>query len=210
METPTRVLSIDLGIVNLAFCIMDFEDGEFNLVHVEKVAIGTVKQTAHVLTEALIDFLRSSEAINEQPIHYIYLEQQLSKAIKNTILAYAAVSYFYTESIFAQSDVHIQFVPPRVKFQAIEAYFPGAVESQDMICKTKSKDLKKLSIKIARDVFTELNVEKGLEAMAKYKPKLDDVADVFLQSFAVFLDKYRGNKIVAGNPLRSRGKRKRG
>lgn len=209
MDTPTRVLSIDVGIVSYSFCIVDFEEDEFELVHIEKVAIGTVKQTAHVLAEALVDFLRSSEAINEKPIHYIFCEAQMSRAIKNTILAYATVTYFYTEKSISQSDVHIQFVPPRVKFQAIDAYFPGVVESQDMICKTASKDLKKLSVKIARGVFTELNVVKGLEALAKYKPKLDDVSDVFLQSFAVFLEKYRGGKSVAGNPIRSRGKRKR-
>lgn len=204
-NTPTRVLSIDIGIKNFCFCIVDFQEDEFDLVHIEKTEIGTVKQTAHVLTTALVDFLRSSEAINEKPIHHIFMEAQLSRAIKNTILSYATSTYFYTESCFAHSDVHIQFVPPRVKFSAIDAYFPGVVESQDVICRTNSKDLKKLSIKIARDIFTELNVTKGLEAISKYKPKLDDVADVFLQSFAVYLDKYsNGNKNVSGNPIRSR------
>lgn len=209
-DTPTRVLSIDLGIINFCFCIMDFKDDEFELVHIEKISIGKMKQTAHVLTTALVDFLRSSDAINEKPIHYIFIESQMSRAIKNTILAYATVTYFYTESCISQSDVHIQFVQPRMKFNAIETYFPGVIESQDMICRSNSKDLKKLSIKIAREVFTELNVTKGIEALEKYKPKLDDVADVFLQSFAVFLEKYTsGNKSVAGNPIRSRGKYRR-
>ena len=209
-DTPTRVLSIDLGIINFCFCIMDFKDDEFELVHIEKISIGKMKQTAHVLTTALVDFLRSSDAINEKPIHYIFIESQMSRAIKNTILAYATVTYFYTESCISQSDVHIQFVQPRMKFNAIETYFPGVIESQDMICRSNSKDLKKLSIKIAREVFTELNVTKGIEALEKYTPKLDDVADVFLQSFAVFLEKYTsGNKSVAGNPIRSRGKYRR-
>lgn len=205
----TRVLSVDIGVINFCFCIMDFKDDEFELVHIEKVAIGTMRNTAHVLTEALVDFLRSSEAINEKPIHYIFCENQMSRAVKNTILAYATVTYFYTESCFSENDVHIQFVQPRIKFNAVEAYFPGVLESQEMICRSNSKDLKKLSIKIARDIFTELNVTKGIEAMEKYKPKLDDIADVFLQSFAVFLDKYsNGNKNVAGNPLRSRSRKR--
>lgn len=209
METTTRVLSIDIGIKNFCFCIVDFHEDEFELVHIEKTEIGTVKQTAHVLTTALVDFFRTSDAINEKPIHFIYVEQQVSKSPKNMILAYATSTYFYTESLFAHSDVHFQFIPPRAKFSAVDAYFPGVVESQDMICRSNSKDLKKLSIKIARDIFTEMNVTKGLEAVEKYKPKLDDVADVFLQSFAVFLDKYsNGNKNVAGNPLRLRKRRR--
>ncbi|CAN0299240.1 unnamed protein product, partial [Ectocarpus sp. 6 AP-2014] len=184
----TRVLSIDLGIINFSFCITDFREGDFDVVHLEKVAIGTMNQTAFQLTTALIDFLRSCQSINEAPIHNIYIEQQMSRAVKNTVLAYATASYFYTESKIAGGDVNIQFVPPRMKFNAIETYFPGAIESQD-IYRSKSKELKRLSVKIARSVFTELHVSKGLDAMAKYSPKLDDIADAFLQSFAVFLDK---------------------
>lgn len=209
MDTPTRVLSIDVGYLNCCFCIVDFQDDEFELVHIEKVAIGTSKKTAHVLTTALVDFFRSSEAINQKPIHYTYVESQLSRAVKNTILSYATLTYFYTESCFAHSDVHIQLVPSPLKFSAIDAYFPGVVESQDVICPTNSKDLKKLSIKIARDMFTEMNITKGIEAINLYSPKLDDVADVFLQSFEVFLGKHsNGNKNVSGNPIRSRKRRR--
>ena len=60
-----------------------------------------------------------------------------------------------------------------------------------MICRSRSKDLKKLSIKIARNLFTDLNVAKGLEAIEQYKPKLDDIADVFLQAFSIYLDKFK-------------------
>ncbi len=88
METPTRVLSIDIGVKNFCFCIVDFHEDEFELVHIEKTEIGSVKQTAHVLTTALVDFLRASEAINEKPVHRIYVEQQVSKRPKNIILAY--------------------------------------------------------------------------------------------------------------------------
>lgn len=201
MEAPTRVLSLDIGIRNYCFCIVDFIQDDFELVHIEKLAVGSMKQTAHSLSKSVVDILRSSDVINEKPIQYIYIENQLSRAVKNTILAYATMTYFYTKSCLTDQDVHIQFIQPRVKFTAIEAYFPGVVESQDMICRSNSKDLKKLSIKIARGVFTDLNITKGLEAMETYKPKLDDIADVFLQAFAVFLDKKS-----AGNPLRCRAR----
>ena len=208
MDSSTRVLSIDLGIVNFCFCIVDFKDDGFELVHVEKVSIGTMKQTAHVLATSLVDFLRSSDAINEKPIHYIFIENQVSRAVKNTILSYSTMTYFYTESCICGSDVHIQFIPPRAKFDAIEAYFPGVVESQEVICRSNSKDLKKVSVKVAREIFTEMGVTKGLEAFERYRPKLDDVSDVFLQSFAVFLEKYSsGGATVSGNPIRSRRRR---
>jgi len=208
-DEPTRVLSLDIGVRNYCWCIVDFTEDGFNVIHIEKVAIGTMKDTSHKLTQSLVDYLRESPEINEKPIHYIFSELQLSRAIKNTIISFATVTYFYTESRIANNDnVHIQFIPPRAKFDAIETYFPGIIESQDMICKTNSKDLKKLSIKIARQIFTDMNVTKGLEAIDKYKPKLDDVADVFLQSFSLFLEKYsNGNTNVSGNPIRSKRRR---
>ena len=213
-DEPTRVLSIDIGIINLCFCVVDFKDDDFELVHIEKVSIGSMKDTAHTLSTSLVDFFRSSTAINEKPLHYVFVESQMSRAIKNTILAYTTVTYFYTESCKIsdeiQDKVHIQFIQPRVKFTAIEAYFPGVAESQDIVCRSNSKDLKKLSIKIARNIFIELNITKGLEAMEEYKPKLDDIADVFLQAFAIYLDKYsNGNNNIAGNPLRSRSRKRR-
>ena len=181
----TRVLSVDIGIINFSYCIVDFTEDDFEVIHIEKMAIGTMKQAACTLATSLIDLLRASQPINDKPIHYVFIEAQMSRAIKNTILGYTVYSYFYTESCFSRSGVKISFVPPKMKFHAIEKYFPGV--AQDIVC--RSKDLKKLSISIARNIFTTLEVTKGLEAFEKYKPKLDDISDVFLQSFSIFLEK---------------------
>jgi hypothetical protein len=206
-----RVLSIDVGIINLAFCITEFTthvDGEvtFELIHIEKVQIGTMKTTAKILMESVIDFFRSSEPVNDKPINYIFIEQQLSRAIKNCILAYVIMSHFYTESIIASSDVELSFVSPRMKFASIQ----NALGDNDCLRlidfdRQGSRDLKKLSIEISRAVFTEFDVEKGKACLVKYRPKLDDVCDAFLQSFAVFLD----GAGDTGNPLRSRRLKKR-
>ena len=201
----TRVLSIDVGIVNLAYCITDFHESDtetlFDLVHVEKVQIGTMKQKAHVLVESAVDFFRESEVINDKPIDYIFIEQQLSRAIKNCILAYSILTYFYTESRIAMSSTSMSFVAPRKKFTAVRA----ALENTDCLDdvdfdKVGSRELKKLSIEVARKVFTRFGVDTGLRALDLYKPKLDDVCDVFLQSFSVFLED--GCRGLDGNPLR--------
>lgn len=202
----TRVLSIDVGIINLAFCITDFYEGEdevmFELVHVEKVQIGTMKQKAHVLVESVVDFFRESDAINEKPIDYIYLEQQLSRAIKNCILGYAIMTYFYTESRISMSGTSMSFVAPRKKFTAIRAAMEGCGCLDDIdFDKSGSRELKKLSIEVAKKVFHYFGVERGLRAVEMYKPKLDDVCDVFLQSFSLFLE---NSRLADGSPLRIR------
>lgn len=208
----TRVLSIDVGIVNLAFCITDFHEVdigngdvevEFDLVHVEKVQIGTMKQKAQALMENVVDFFRECDVINDKKIDYIYVEQQLSRAIKNCILAYSIMAYFYTEKRICISDTSISFVAPRKKFTAIRAALQaetGCLQEIDFE-KNGSRELKKLSVQVAKKVFDYFQVDEGKNALEKYKPKLDDVCDVFLQSFAVFLEK---GHYSDGSPLRSK------
>ena len=205
-----RVLSVDIGVINLAFCVVDFDidDHTFELVHSEKVCIGSMKDTCHKLSTALIDFFDESEIVNEKPLDYVFIENQISRAIKNTVLGYSCCSYFYTRSLYCDHNMHVHFVSPRDKFKAIESYFPGILENYDTNSATaKSADLKKLSIQIATDLCTDLQVEKGLEALKNYKKK-DDISDVLLQSFAFGVPKYRANSTRAsGNPLRIKRKR---
>ena len=202
-----RVLSIDIGIISLALCITEFdiENHEFDLVYVEKTSIGTMKQTCQVLAVALIDFMKSSEQVNEKPLDYILIENQVSRSIKNTVLGYACYSYFYTNSQLKDDGSEVRFISPRNKFKAIDSYFPGLLDRYETDhTKSASRDLKKLSVQISKDVFEELNVTKGLESMKEFKKK-DDVADVFLQSFGIFLD-HNNN---SGNPIRQKRKRRR-
>lgn len=102
--------------------------------------------------------------------------------------------------------MNVKFVSPRDKFKAVENYFPGILEKYETDSATaRSSDLKKLSIKICQDICTDLNIEKGLEALKEYKSKKDDVSDVLLQSFAFNLPKYSN----AGNPVRIKRRRRR-
>jgi len=191
--SKTRVLSIDVGIINLSFCIVDFihddEATTFNLVHMEKAQIGKMSQKSVVLAESAIDFFRDSPIVNEELIDYVFIENQISKAIKNTVVGYSIYSYFYTEMRISQSDAIVKFIPPRAKFKAVDAAFPDSCLLDGINPnKMKSRDLKKLSVSIGKRLFEEYNVTKGLEALVKYKPKLDDVCDVWCQSFSVYLE----------------------
>lgn len=207
IQTIKRVASFDVGIINFAFCIMDFNmhDHTFELVCVEKACIGSVKQTCQTLACALIDFLSTSESINEKPLDEVLIENQVSRSIKNTVLGYTCFSHFYTLSQFEGNESNVRFISPRDKFKAIEAYMPGILEKYDTdYRKSPSKDLKKLSVKIATDVFTDMNITNGLEMMKKFSKKADDLADTFLQSFGMFLP---SNKTNSGNPIKIKRRR---
>ena len=70
----------------------------------------------------------------------------------------------------------------------VHAFPAGFFDSVDF--ERHGRALKKQSVDIARFLFTRYNVTAGLKALEEYKAKPDDVSDVFLQSFAFFLEKF--------------------
>lgn len=207
MITKTyRCASIDIGVVNLAFCVTEFverDDGKFgfNLVHVERARIGSMNETIHGLGKKLISFYASNEAIKNNVFDFVFIEQQLSRAVKNIVLAYVTMAYFETRSLgddtTTPSPTTVVFVPPKSKFKAVKYAFAKDV-LKSINFERRGRELKKLSVEIAKLLFGVFSVEIGLDALCKYKTKLDDVSDVFLQSFAFFLEKTANNSTVTG------------
>jgi len=195
MAVPAyRCASIDIGVVNLAFCVTDFSpriDGTFgfDLVHVQRVKIGNVRETMHDLGKKLLSFFDACDALHHEKLDYVFIEQQLSRAVKNMVLAYVTMAYFETKRIGCSDDTTISFVSPKTKFAAVRYAFPQDVLSE-INFERRGRELKKLTVEVARLLFTTFDVKAGLDAMAKYGTKVDDVSDVFLQSFAFFLEKF--------------------
>lgn len=189
-----RCASIDIGVVNLAFCVTEFVeqyDGTFafDLVHVQRVKIGNTKETMNVLGKKLLAFYNANDALQEERLDYVFIEQQLSRAVKNIVLAYVTMAYFETKRLDSDDSTMIVFVSPRNKFKAVRYAF-----SEDLLkplnFDRSGRELKKLSVEVARLLFIRFKVYVGLDALTKYGTKLDDVSDVFLQSFAFFLEKF--------------------
>ena len=56
-----RCASIDIGVVNLAFCVIEFietRDGTFafNLIHMERARIGSMRETMDAVGKKLLPF----------------------------------------------------------------------------------------------------------------------------------------------------------
>lgn len=189
-----RCASIDIGVVNLAFCVIEFvstTDGsfDFDLVHVQRVKIGNMRETMDVLGRKLLAFFSTSDALQEASLDYVFIEQQLSRAVKNIVLSYITMAYFETKRIGCSSSTKIYFVPPKNKFAAVRYAFSEDVVSS-INFQRSGRELKNLSVEVARLLFTKFHVRVGLDALTKYGTKLDDVSDAFLQSFAFFLEKF--------------------
>lgn len=193
-----RCVSIDIGVINLAFCVTEFTeklDGtfDFSLVHVERVRIGRMSETIHGLGKKLLAFYSSSDALQNGELDYVFIEQQLSRAVKNTALAYVTMAYFETKRLCSRDNATtVVFVSPKNKFRAVRHAFPQELLSSINFDR-RGRELKKLSVEVAGLLFTVFDVQVGLGAMAAYATKLDDVSDVFLQSFAFFLEMFPPN-----------------
>jgi len=197
-----RCASIDIGVVNLAFCVTEFEekfDGTFafDLVHVERVKIGNTRETINVLGKKLLQFYNTNQALQQETLDYVFIEQQLSRAVKNIVLAYVTMAYFETRRLDSDDSTIIVFVSPRNKFKAVKYAFPENL-LKPLKFDRRGRELKKLSVEVARLLFLKFNVEVGLDALTRYGTKLDDVSDVFLQSFAFFLEKFPLNSAAHG------------
>lgn len=188
-----RCASIDIGVVNLAFCVIEFietRDGTFafNLIHMERARIGSMRETMDALGKKLLAFYSSSDALQNQKLDYVFIEQQLSRAVKNIVLAYVTMSYFETKRLGGDNTTTV-FVSPRSKFKAVRHAFPEVV-LDSINFERRGRELKKLSVEVAEVLFRRYRAQVGLDCLIRYKAKLDDISDVFLQSFAFFLEKF--------------------
>lgn len=201
MET-FRVLSIDIGILNLAYCIVDFhklpsDDFEFTLVHAEKACIGSTRQSMCELMENAIEFFENAVHIQSptRDIHTVFIERQLTRATKNNVLAFVVMTYFRSYR-YHKTHFHSSFVHPLKKFDAVKHVFQASAPLDRVDFKrTGTKELKKLSVELALLIFDHFQCATGKQAIEKYTPKTDDICDVFLQSF-VFL--YWNRRLIAG------------
>ncbi|CAM9132343.1 unnamed protein product [Hapterophycus canaliculatus] len=204
MATSTKYrCAIDIGVINIAFCVIEFTEAcdgtfTFELVHMERATIGDAKETIHVLGKKLLSFYSTNDALQQKKLDYVFIEQQLSRAVKNIVLAYVTIAYFETKCL-GKDNTTIVFASPKSKFKAVRyAFHEDVLDSINFNC--HGRELKKLSVRIAQVVFKRFGVKVRLDSLIRYKTKLDDVSDVFLQSFVFFLEKF---------PSKSRGHQRR-
>lgn len=115
---------------NLAFCVTEFTENDdgtfgFDLVHVERAKIGSMSDTIHGLGKKLISFYAANEALQNKVFDFVFIEQQLSRAVKNYVLAYVTMAYFETRSLgeITPSSTTVVFVSPKTKFKAVRRTF---------------------------------------------------------------------------------------
>ena len=101
------LFSIDVGIVNLAYCILDVRDTQVNILHWEVISL--VPPNTLVKNISLIDIgrtmqiefdLRMSNQWNNLSIDHIIIENQIgNKAVRMKTLQGMVTQYFIQKNI---------------------------------------------------------------------------------------------------------------
>jgi hypothetical protein len=187
-----RILSFDVGIINLAYCI--FESTTSKITHwgiidlcdrcdkatvkvkfSAKVPSGnkTIAKAANDIHITLIKSLDNSPFLLE--VDYVVIEKQPSFNPKMRIIGGCLQSYFYIRGIVDKNVdkiSSIEFFSPKHKLKC----YTGPELTLESKVKSKYAQTKKMGILIARSKLNELNETSDFKQLFETSKKKDDLA----------------------------------
>jgi hypothetical protein len=199
-----KILSFDVGIRNLAYCILDIIDDPTPTIFISKWGVISLipdnVKCKSLTVESAITILYSNleEHFNDDTITHVIIENQPTKNQVMKTIQIAMYSYFnFQKLIMGRSLVCIKLINAINKLKICNRLFePTNIRAPDDISsipdKYRYKRTKKLGIFYTQHLLVNLNshilVEDNINEMSKWiqlfstSAKKDDLADSFLQA----------------------------
>ena len=201
-----RILSFDVGIINLAYCIfesttekithwgiIDLKSNE-SVVFSARIPNGnsTIARAANDIHITLIKSLDSLPFLLD--VDYVVIEKQPSFNPKMRIIGGCLQSYFYIRGVVDQPRiVSIEFFSPKHKLKC----YTGPQLTIESKSKSKYVQTKKMGILIAQAKLQEFDESDDFMKLFRSSKKQDDLADSYLQAITFCLfKKFKKNKEV--------------
>jgi hypothetical protein len=153
MNPDAKIISIDLGMVNLAYSLFA-SDG--TLLDFELINPHTATLSAYGRCEWITKFLKGFQAVDQMIIE---------KQTPNNIVCFAMMYGFVSAFMVMHPEGKVRVVDPVSKFNNL-----------NVKCDTKNKNHKKLMIQMVKEILSETQLAKFTTL-----PKQDDVADCIMQ-----------------------------
>jgi len=180
------VLSFDVGVVNLAYCIIDFQktNQEVKIIHWEVISLENTKDHAKLYT-TLIESLDSRKFLIDD-IHTVLIEKQPSVNPKMRIIAGCLQTYFFIRGVVDSKTVkYVKFYSPKYKLHSYTSTKALHVTGSNKYLRTK-----KLGILVCESKLQDFNETEKLVFFKKHKKK-DDLADSYLQAISYVLESHK-------------------
>ena len=200
-----KILSFDVGIINLAYCIFDSNLSKITHWGIIDLCERCDKATVKVKFSAKVPSGKENIAKAANDIHinliksldnlpflletdYVVIEKQPSFNPKMRIIGGCLQSYFYIRGVVdknIEKITSIEFFSPKHKLKC----YTGPELKLESKVKSKYAQTKKMGILIARSKLNELNETNEFKQLFETSKKKDDLADCYLQAITFCLFK---------------------
>ena len=186
-----RILSFDVGIVNLAYCIIESLP-EPKIIHWEIIELAKRGNTfsAHITTSGVSEiYLTLINQLDIRPhllnIDLVLIEKQPSFNPKMRIIAGCLQTYFYIRGVVDKKDTPIksvEFFSPKHKLKCYTGPEIDISSKNGKMVKGKYAQTKKMGVEIARRKLEEYNETREFTELFESSKKRDDLSDCYLQA----------------------------
>jgi len=187
-----KVLSFDVGSVNLAYCILEKkEDTEPKLISWEIITLENgSKFNARIATSGVGElYINLIRALDERPnllgVDIVLIEKQPSFNPKMRIIAGCLQTYFYIRGVVDNLEnpiKSVEFFSPKHKLKCYDGPVLDISSKNGKVVKGKYAQTKKMGVAIARAKLEEYSEPcEMIDFFEKHKKK-DDLSDCYLQA----------------------------
>jgi hypothetical protein len=193
-----KILSFDVGIVNLAYCIIEKNENFLKILHWEIIELSKKGNTftAHIATSGIAELYLT--LINEldkrqylRDVDIVLIEKQPSFNPKMRIIAGCLQTYFYIRGVVDRPVAPIrsvEFFSPKHKLKCYDGPELDISSKNGKVVKGKYAQTKKMGVAIARVKLEENDETEWIKIFEKSKKK-DDLSDCYLQALTYILMK---------------------
>jgi hypothetical protein len=186
-----KILSFDVGIVNLAYCIVEKTE---NTIAIKKWEIITLenksKFSAHISTSGVGElYINLIKALDERPhllnVDVVLIEKQPSFNPKMRIIAGCLQTYFYIRGVIDRTENvirSVEFFSPKNKLKCYDGPQLDITSKSGKLVKGKYAQTKKMGVAIARTKMEEYNEPNEMKVFFENNKKKDDLSDCYIQA----------------------------
>jgi hypothetical protein len=187
-----KIVSFDVGIVNLAYCIVEKTNESIKILRWEIIALSEKGSTfsAHIAKSGIAElYLTLIHELDKRPwlldTDTVLIEKQPSFNPKMRIIAGCLQTYFYIRGIVDKQEKMIRsvlFFSPKNKLKCYTGPELDISSKNGKIVKGKYAQTKKMGVLIARSKLEEYSETPEWCTFFENSKKKDDLSDCYLQA----------------------------